>query len=377
MLSPLEGGVGQLNKIEVYETDVTLKMPIKAAHGTHQILKKIYVRLVGSQGVGWGEIAALETPVGRDPSLVQVVERLTSHWVPLVAHVCASRGGQAPASQGVVSLGGTTIVDQHCAAALEMAFLDAELRCSDLALSQWLNGSVNDVAFGGLIGVGTVSEQAEKAQQLLGEGASRLRVKVTPESAYEALSALRSEHPEVALHADANGSFTLSEIEILQSLDDFALVCLEQPLASGDLTEFATLAHQLKTPLCLDESVTSRRAGLDALRYGAASVLCVKPGRVGGLRPSLALCDLARSHGAEVFMGGMFETGLGRAFLGALAARPEVGLISDVAAPCTYLNLDPCNLEGPSGNRQPLWTTPGVGPWPDINLLRQISEFSF
>jgi O-succinylbenzoate synthase len=159
------------------------------------------------------------------------------------------------------------------------------------------------------------------------------------------------------------------DLDELMSLEAFDLTCIEQPLSTSDLTATAALAEVLRTPICLDETITSLRSARDAIRYGACSVFCLKPSRLGGVRATLGILEMARAANMGVFMGGMFETGLGRAALGALAGHPGATLISDVAAPITYLESDPCSLKPPADSLQGLHREPGIGPWPDRSEL--------
>ena len=372
MLSGLPNGLGTLERIEVFEGKVELATPVGAAHGVHRILPKLFVRVCGSEGEGWGEVAAIDDPVGSDPSLDEVRRHLNEVWVPRVLHASTMRAHGAVESHAISMLGGSSVLDQVTSAALEMAVLDAELRAAALPLRAWLGVEASGVPYGAVVGMSAtrdVSEMASRAERLVQEGASRLRIKVQAGFAVEPLRAIRERLPEVVLQADANGSFEIGDLEELSSLDAFNLVCLEQPLSGRDFAEVARVASLLSTPVCLDESIISRRSATDALRYGAASVLCLKPARIGGLRPTMAVLEtMVRAQGS-CFLGGMFETGLGRAFLGALASRPEVGLISDVAAPSTYLVHDPCGLDGPLNGVQPLWDAPGVGPWPEAGQI--------
>ena len=75
----------------------------------------------------------------------------------------------------------------------------------------------------------------------------------------------------------------------------------------------------------------SAEAAADAIVLGAASIINIKPGRVGGYLEARRIHDLARAHGVAVWCGGMLETGLGRAANIALAALPGFTLPGDVS----------------------------------------------
>jgi len=121
---------------------------------------------------------------------------------------------------------------------------------------------------------------------------------------------------------------------------------IEQPLDYRDLAEHAALQARLATPLCLDESVTSLADAERAIRLGAARIINLKPGRLGGIGPTITVHDRCRDAGVGCWLGGMLETGLGSAMGLALATLPN----------CLYpADLHPCGHHHDSGIlREPL-----------------------
>ena len=116
----------------------------------------------------------------------------------------------------------------------------------------------------------------------------------------------------------------LADARHLARLDDFGLLLIEQPLPEDDVRGHAALARQLRTPICLDESIVSARAAADAIALGACSIVNIKAGRVGGYLEARRVHDVCAANGVPVWCGGMLETGLGRAANVALAALPEL-----------------------------------------------------
>lgn len=378
MLPVALSGVGNLQSIELWEARTELLTPVATATRQHAKRPVLYVRVLSDGAEGWGEVGALEDANGRDPSLDQVRRVLEDKWIPTLGAAARSREGRTIESHTVSLLGGSDPRDLVACAALEMAILDAELRSNALSVSAWLGQETRHVAFGGLVGLtkdSSMNQEVSEAEQLVESGVSRIRVKVAPGHCLEPLSAIRALGGDVAIHADANESFDPSFgnpdfLEELHALDELELTCLEQPYLASNLTGSATLCKEIKTPVCLDESISSLRAARDAIRYEAAQALCLKPSRLGGVRVALGVLSQAKEAGLSCFFGGLFETGLGRALLGSLAALPEATLISDVGAPSLYLAEDPCELPGPHGRAQPLFLEPGVGPWPQETRRR-------
>jgi O-succinylbenzoate synthase len=366
-------GIGRLESVELFVVPARLSLSVGTALHEHTDRRVGFVRVRGSEAEGFGEIAAMDQVVGLDPSLDAVLEALAEIWIPRLFEAARSRGGDCPPSHALAVLGGSADVDRMAAAALEMAVLDGELRRSGQSLCGWLGVEVPSVPYGVLCGIPSdrsIETLVDRAAGALADGAGRVRVKVEPSWLIEPLRSLRRELPDARLQADANGSLGgEAGLVLLRQIDDLSLACIEEPIGGRDLTASAALSSELRTPVCLDETLRSPRTVRDALRYGACGVLCVKPGRLGGIRAALRVILEAHDVGVACFIGGMFEAGLGRSSLGALAGRPEVSMIGDVAGASSYLVEDPCNQAGPAGGRQALYGGPGVGPWPDSGLL--------
>ena len=96
----------------------------------------------------------------------------------------------------------------------------------------------------------------------------------------------------------------------------------------------------VRTPICLDESITSEQAAADAIKLGACKIINIKPGRVGGYLEARRIHDLCLKHDVPVWMGGMLETGIGRAGNVAMAAMPNFKLPGDTSASERYYHRD-------------------------------------
>jgi O-succinylbenzoate synthase len=139
---------------------------------------------------------------------------------------------------------------------------------------------------------------------------------------------------------DANTAYTLADARTLARLDPFELLLIEQPLPEDDVRGHAALARLIRTPVCLDESITSARAAADAIALGACAIVNIKPGRVGGYLEARRIHDVCAANGIAVWAGGMLETGLGRAANVALAALPGFTLPGDTSASERYFARD-------------------------------------
>ena len=115
---------------------------------------------------------------------------------------------------------------------------------------------------------------------------------------------------------------------------------IEQPLGRDDLVRHAALQRLLKTPLCLDESITDVERAQDMITLQSGRIVNIKPGRVGGFAQSIAIHDLCQRHGIPVWCGGMLESGIGRAYNVALASLPNFSLPGDLSPSARYWERD-------------------------------------
>jgi O-succinylbenzoate synthase len=176
--------------------------------------------------------------------------------------------------------------------------------------------------------------------------------------------------PEVPLSVDANAAYTPADTAVFRALDAFDMVMIEQPLDHDDVADHAALARQIVTPICLDESIRSAHDAVVAIDLGACRIINIKQGRVGGVVEAVRVHDAARERGIPVWIGGMLETGIGRAVNVALAAMPGVTMPGDTSASDRYFaeDLTAPFVVAPDGTMA-VPAGPGIGVEPDPRRL--------
>jgi O-succinylbenzoate synthase len=265
-------------------------------------------------------------------------------------------------------------------AVFEMAVADAELRLAGRSLADALDvgAGYETLPVGAAVGIppghdlGVLRAQVSEA---VAGGAARVRIKVQPGWDVDPVAVVRADHPDLVLQVDANGSYRMGDAEQVERLAAFGVLCIEQPLPPADLVAHAEFARRTSVPVCLDESLSSPRRVLDALRNQACRVACLKPGRLGGLRAARLAHAACAEAGVAVFVGGFFEAGLGRASNLALAARfaqDATGLVDDLSDPGSYLEQDPCGYPEVRNGWVEVPDQPGVGAWPDDGVLASL-----
>ncbi|MGQ0832201.1 MAG: o-succinylbenzoate synthase [Microthrixaceae bacterium] len=365
-LDPLDSV--RVEAVEVLRLRLPLSTPLRSAAGPRTERTVLLVHVLAEESEGWAECVAEVEPTYAPEYVEGVSLVLRDHLLP--------RAWAGPIGDGVALGSHLAAVRGHpmATAALELAVLDAQLRAADRSLASWLGATAAAVPAGASLGLhDDVVDLLAEADRALAAGAARLRVKVAPSRAAEPVMALRDHvGPDVSLQADANGSFRADEpdhVAELERLDAAGLTCLEQPLAPDDLVGHARLAIRLSTPICLDESITSLATLDAALALGACGILCVKPGRVGGWVAARAIHDRCVEVGLPAWVGGMLETGLGRAANLAVAALPGMTLPPDLDPRGRFdRDLADPRLPGADG-LVPLPDAPGVGAVPDPAML--------
>jgi O-succinylbenzoate synthase len=279
----------------------------------------------------WGECVAGEGPW-------YSYETVETAWQILKGYVLPAVIGRELANVDALETLFAPVRGHHMAkACVEMAFTGALAERARKPLATFLGGVRDRVETGVSIGIQpTVDALLDSIGSHLAEGYRRIKVKIEPGWDVVAIGAIRERYPEITLMADANSAYEIDDAAHLAQLDRFGLLMLEQPLAAGDLVDHAALQRQIRTPICLDESIESARDARQALQLGACQVINIKPGRVGGFAESRRIHDIASKAGVPVWCGGMLETGIGRACNVALATLPNFRLPGDISASGRY-----------------------------------------
>ncbi len=168
----------------------------------------------------------------------------------------------------------------------------------------------------------------------------RIKMKIKKGQDIEWVRAVRDRFPDLRLMVDANGDYALSDIAHLRELDAFSLMMIEQPLSYSDIYEHSLLQKELKTAICLDESIHGLADAAAAIALGACRIINVKQGRVGGLLESMRIASFCAGRGVDVWSGGMDETGIGRAVNIHLQTAEGFTLPGDTSETSNYFDED-------------------------------------
>jgi o-succinylbenzoate synthase len=348
----------RIDRIELRLLSLPLVHFFETSFGRTDTRTFILVRVEDGGAVGYGECVADADPYYSPETTETAWHVMTGFLAPrLLGAVFEHPRDVYPSLKAVRG-------HNMAKAGLEMAAWDLYARQQGVALAQVLGGTRRSIASGVSVGIqDSFDHLARKIETELAAGYQRIKIKIKPGWDVDAVKMIRARFGAVPLMADANGAYTLADADRLAELDLYDLMMVEQPLDYDDIRDHAALQRQIRTPVCLDESIHSVRAARDAIEIGACRIINIKPGRVGGLGESVRLHDLCAANRVPVWHGGMLESGIGRAHNIHLSALPNFSLPGDVAASRRY--YDPDLIEPPievrSDGTIPVPTGPGIG----------------
>lgn len=360
----------QITEVTIRKMKMRMKEPFSTSFGTmqdkHFLLLEVHDELGNT---GWGESVAFDAPWYTEETVETNLHMLRDFLIPLLL------GKDISHPDSVGSLFAPIRGNNMAKSALEGAVWDLYAKRKGITLAEALGGQRERIEVGISIGIQKdLSGLVDKVQAYLEEGYKRIKVKIKPGAEMDILRGLRAAFPDVPLMADANSAYSLDDIDLLKRLDEFSLLMIEQPLAHDDIVDHAVLQHQLKTPICLDESIHSVEDARKAVELGSTKIINVKIGRVGGLSEAKRIHDYCMEKGVPVWCGGMLEAGIGRAHNIALTSLPNFILPGDTAGSSHYWEKDIIEPEViVEDGYITVPTAPGIGFSPDF---RAITEFT-
>jgi o-succinylbenzoate synthase len=327
-----------ISRIELREIRLALREPFRISSGIVSERRIFLLEIADADGAAvWAECVAGEQP-NYSPETVDTAWWAIREWL---APRLLGRSIDRP--ERVHQLLEQNVRGHNMAkAALEMGLWALASIIEGMPLATRLGGSRERIPTGISLGIQSTPEAlVQRARGAFAQGYRKIKLKIQPEQDVEYVRAVREAlGDDVHLMCDANSAYTLADADHLAQLDAFDLIMIEQPLGRDDLVRHAALQRRLRTPLCLDESITDVDRAEDMITLGAGRIVNIKPGRVGGYHASKAIHDLCQQHGVPVWCGGMLESGVGRAYNVALASLPNFSLPGDLSPSARYWERD-------------------------------------
>ncbi len=330
--------MSRIDRITLREIQLVLKEPFRISSGVESCRRILLLEVADGDGASvWAECVAGALP-NYSPETIDTAWLAIREWLaPRVFDAVLDEPARVHA-----------LLDENvrghnmAKAALEMACWGLTAVRRGVPLTNLLGGTRERVPTGISLGLQAAPEAlVERACAALAAGYRKIKLKIQPGRDVDYVRAVRAAvGSDVELMADANAAYRLDDAVHLARLDAYELMMLEQPLSGDDLVRHAALQQRLRTPICLDESITSVDRARDMIELGSGRIVNIKPGRVGGFAPSTAIHDVCRDANVPVWCGGMLESGIGRAYNVALASLPNFSLPGDLSPSARYWARD-------------------------------------
>ena len=329
-----------ISRIIVHRVPLQLRTPFTTSFGTYETLDRPFVVIETSDGLrGVGEVPTLLDPAYKaEVDTPSVLTSLREFIVPSVARFQREWGAidSIPAlRESYAWVKGAVFAKSG----VEAAMWDVAAQRAGEPLWRLWGGERRMFPVGVSIGGKTISQVRDLAEQAVALGHGRLKVKIWPGFDNEVARAVRERFPDILLQVDANSAYTMANWRRLQTLDDLDLLLIEQPLFDDDIVLHSEISRELRTPICLDESIHSlrdaqaaatlweRNAALDRL------IVNIKPPRVSGFAEAIAIARFCQEKGIRTWIGGMLDSAWGKAMNLNFNGLPEIELPGDHFSP--------------------------------------------
>lgn len=358
----------KVETVDLYQIRLPLVHFFQTSFGRTESRSVILLRIGADGESGWGECVAGEKPFYSYESVHTAWPILSEFLLPILLQA------ETVAPEEVTDLLSAIRGHPMAKAAVESALWDLHARRAGKPLWKLIGGTRNRIPCGVSIGIqDTVEQLLDKIVCELEAGYQKVKIKISPEWDVEVVERVREQFPDIPLMVDANSAYRLEQAGHLARLDAFDLMMIEQPLSYDDIYLHAQLQRQLKTPICLDESIRHARDTQMAIELKACRIVNIKMGRVGGMSEAIRVHDLCQLHETPVWCGGMLETGIGRAHNIALSTLQNFSIPGDVSASKRYYVRDtirpPVEVDSQGFIQVP--ETPGIGFEPDVEWIEE------
>jgi len=362
----------QIDSIDLYHVALPLVEPQTTAVGEIGAVETILVRLASGDLAGWGEVSPGSAPAaGGD--FADGVFACLKRWLAPALIGKSIESGEA-LSERLAPFQG----NRPAKAALDTAWWDLEARRKGKPLHALLDPRRDAVEVGPTFDqMGSIEELLAAIRQAVDEGFSRVKLMFRPGWDVQMVDFVVKDFPTLQVGIDCEGALNLGHWEMLCRLDDFNLTMIEQPLPAVDYVGHAQLQDALRTPVCLDEGIATLEQIEIALDLKSCKFVNLEPGRVGGVTPAVAMHDACHDACVACYVGAVPRSGIGTRIALSLAAKANCTYPADYFKPEELLARDLCSPLLPARSeddgvaRIPLWSEPGLGVEPALEVIEK------
>lgn len=351
----------RIDRLDLFHVAMPLIYPWRTAYGEDSAIHAVLCRMTSGSVHGWGESAPFAAPC-YSPEWAGGMFGVAKQWLgPAIVGQEISSGAALQEKLAIYK------GNPFAKAILDTAWWSLQSRMTNTPLHRLLGATRDHVSVGADWGVmDSLDELVKAIGGAIAQKFPRIKLKFRPGWDIPMLAAVRKEYPTHPMHIDCNSGYRLKDVDLFRKVDEFHLEMIEQPLQHDDILDHAELQRQIKTPVCLDESITTVRQVEQALAQKSCRYVNIKPGRVGGLTNAVAIHDRCRAAGVPCWVGGMLESATGAALCVSLAMLDNFTYPADIFPSSRFYHED---LADP-----PLVLTPLPDGTPGVKALAELPE---
>ena len=304
----------RIDRIELFHVRMPLIEPWRTAYGEDAEVESLLCRFDSGSVHAWGEASPLAAPCYSSEWAGGVFATVEKWLAPALI-------GQVVDSPEDLQLRlGHFKGNPFAHAVLDIAWWGLQSRLVGQPLHQLLGATRDWVPVGADFGVtDSIDKLVGEVDSAVAAGFPRVKLKFRPGWDLPVVQEVRKAFPQLTVHIDCNSGYALRDVDVFRAVDEFELAMIEQPLAHDDFNDHARLQNELRTPLCLDESLSAVRHANTAIQLKSCRFANIKPGRVGGLTNAVKMHALFAEAGIPCWVGGMLESATGSSICSALA----------------------------------------------------------
>jgi O-succinylbenzoate synthase len=325
----------RIDRIDLFHVRMPLIYPWRTAYGEDADIEAVLCRMTSGSVEAWGESSPLAAPC-YSPEWAGGVFAVCKQWLaPQLLHHDVTSGDDL--QQRLSLFKGNSFAK----AVLDTAWWNLHSRLENKPLHRLLGGTRDIVPVGADFGVmDSIDDLLAAIGPAVEEKFPRVKLKFRPGWDLPMLKAVRKQFPKHVFHIDCNSGYRLSDLELFKAVDELNLAMIEQPLRHDDVVDHAELARQIKTPVCLDETISHPDHAALALRLKSCRYVNIKPGRIGGLTNAVKVHDLCQTAGIPCWVGGMLESATGASLCVSLAMLDNFTYPADIFPSSRFYHVD-------------------------------------
>lgn len=327
-----------LQQIELIRVDLPQKSTFVSGIGVRKSKETLLVKWTDKEGrVGYGECSCRPDPYYSDEFLDASMLMIQKFVLP---HL-----------QPTQTYGDVLNILKRCRgwnftkSAVEAAMYEIVKQQSDYTIAKDLNKEqLKQVPVGISLGIyEDVAEFKEVVQNAIDVGYHRIKFKISPAvntKNFDAINPLLFDN-NVYVSFDANGSYYEQDIDKLGYFANTYDNAIEQPTPPSRFDTYMK-AKEMHPNLkvCFDEQIKNIGDLVAINTLGLIDELNLKVGRVGGITSSVQILNYCFEQDIPVWVGGMFETGVGRLQNLEFASYLEKAQAHDMSPSSRYFKED-------------------------------------